>query len=377
MTISVEIRERLGDFQLDAKFASSGRLTALFGPSGSGKSSVINFIAGLIKASDGKAAVDGRVLFDSDKGINVPRHKRRIGYVFQEARLFPHLSVRQNLAYGRWFAPAEDRSMGSKGVIDLLGLGQILDRMPNLLSGGEKQRVAIGRALLSSPKLLLMDEPLASLDQARKSEILPYIERLRDETKVPIIYVSHSVAEVARLATDIVVMSNGMVIASGRTGEILQRSDLMPAEEQGEAGSVLEMAVVSFDEKYGITLLRSAVGEIRVPGRLSAIGKTIKLRVRARDVLVASQRPRGLSAQNLLEGKISEINRHGPLVDVKIDCAGTAIMSRITYQSSASLKLGVGMAVFAIVKTASIDAGSNEGARFHHAKMSGNRPFTD
>jgi molybdate transport system ATP-binding protein len=359
MTISVEIRERLGDFELDARFVSAGRLTALFGPSGSGKSSVINFIAGLIKASDGRVTVDGRVLFDTGKRINVPRHKRRIGYVFQEARLFPHMNVRQNLAYGRWFAPAEDRSVDSMGVIDLLGLGQILDRMPNLLSGGEKQRVAIGRALLSGPKLLLMDEPLASLDQARKSEIMPYIERLRDETKVPIIYVSHSVAEVARLATDIIVMSHGKVIASGTTEEIMQQSDLMPVEEQGEAGSMLEMVVVSFDDKFGITLLRSAVGEIRVPGRFAAIGKTIRLRVRSRDVLIANQRPEGLSALNVLEGKIAGINRHGPLVDVKIDCAGTAITSRITYQSSESLKLAVGMPMFAIVKTASIDAGNN------------------
>jgi len=359
MTISVEILERLGDFQLDARFVSAGRLTALFGPSGSGKSSVINFIAGLIKASDGKVTVDGRVLFDSDKRISIPKHKRRIGYVFQEARLFPHLSVRQNLAYGRWFAPAEDRSTDSKDVIALLGLEQILDRMPNLLSGGEKQRVAIGRALLSSPKLLLMDEPLASLDQARKSEIMPYIERLRDETKVPIIYVSHSVAEVARLATEIVVMSNGMVIASGSTEEILQRSDLMPVEEQGEAGSVLEMAVVSFDEKFGITLLRSAAGEIRIPGRFANTGKTIRLRVRARDVMIADQRLKGLSALNQLEGKIAGINRQGPIADVKIDCAGTSIMSRITYQSSQNLKLAVGMPIIAIVKTASIDAGNN------------------
>lgn len=358
MTIAVDILERLGDFQLDARFASAGRLTALFGPSGSGKSSLINFIAGLIKASDGNVTIDGRVLFDSDKRINVPSHKRRIGYVFQEARLFPHMTVRQNLAYGRWFAPAEDRGTDARGVIDLLGLQPILERMPNRLSGGEKQRVAFGRALLSGPKLLLMDEPLASLDQARKSEIMPYIERLRDETKVPIIYVSHSVAEVARLATDIVVMSNGMVIASGSTGEILQRSDLMPVEEQGEAGSLLEMAVVSFDDRFGITLLRSAVGEIRVPGRFAAIGKTIRLRVRARDVLIASQRPEGLSALNLLQGKIAEINRHGPLVDVKIDCAGTAITSRITYQSSESLKLAIGMPIFAILKTASIDTGN-------------------
>jgi molybdate transport system ATP-binding protein len=359
MTIAVDMRERLGDFQLDARFTSAGRLIALFGASGSGKSSVINFIAGLINASNGRVTVDGRVLVDTDQRINIPRHKRRIGYVFQEARLFPHMSVRQNLAYGRWFTPVADRSVDPNSVIKLLGLSQLLERMPNRLSGGEKQRVAIGRALLSGPKLLLMDEPLASLDQARKSEIMPYIERLRDETNVPIIYVSHSVAEVSRLATDIVVMSNGKVTASGTTEEIMQRSDLMPVEEQGEAGSVLEMVVVSYDEKFGITLLRSAVGEIRIPGRFAAIGKTIRLRVRARDILIADQKPKGLSALNLLEGKIADINRHGPFADVRIDCAGTPIMSRITYQSSESLKLVTGMPIFAIVKTVSIDAGDS------------------
>lgn len=198
MSVSVDIGHHQGSFVLDAAFESTGRLTALFGPSGSGKTSLINAIAGLIRPQRGRIAVDGRVLVDTGDGVFIPKHKRRIGMVFQDARLFPHLSVAANLRYGRWFAPAAERYGDIGAVVELLGIGHLLDRRPAGLSGGEKQRVAIGRALLASPRLLLMDEPLASLDEARKTEILPYIERLRDETKVPIVYVSHSVAEVAR-----------------------------------------------------------------------------------------------------------------------------------------------------------------------------------
>ena len=367
MTIDVDIRHRLGNFAIEAKFRNDGHLTALFGASGSGKSSLINMIAGLIQPSTGRIAIDGRVLVDTERGINVPSHRRRIGYVFQEARLFPHLTVRQNLAFGQWFAPAKDRITDTRRVIDLLGVGELLDRMPNGLSGGEKQRVAIGRALFSNPQLLLMDEPLASLDQARKAEILPYIERLRDETEVPIIYVSHSVAEIARLATDIVVMAAGKVTASGSTAEIMQRLDLMPAEERDEAGTVLDMAVVSHDSDFDMTLLRSAVGDMRVPGLLGETGSRIRLRLRARDIIVADRKPEGLSALNLLQGKISSIDHNGALTDLKIDCAGTLVMARITRQSAAQLRLAVGMPVHAVVKTVSIDAaGAFHGARPAH-----------
>jgi ABC-type nitrate/sulfonate/bicarbonate transport system ATPase subunit len=208
--IEVAVAHRLGAFQLDANFTSNGRLTALFGRSGSGKTSLVNIIAGLIRPAAGASLVDGQVLVDTKAGIFMPKHRRRIGYVFQEARLFPHLTVRQNLLFGRWFAP-RDAVAGSDlaGVLDLLGIGHLLERRPGALSGGEKQRVAIGRALLSKPRLLLMDEPLASLDEARKAEILPYIERLRDEIGIPIVYVSHSVAEVARLATTLVTVDQG------------------------------------------------------------------------------------------------------------------------------------------------------------------------
>jgi molybdate transport system ATP-binding protein len=207
--ISVAARHALGEFALDVGFESDARVIALFGPSGSGKSTLLNVVAGLIRPQVGLVRVEGRVLTDTQAGTFVPPHRRRIGYVFQDTRLFPHLSVRRNLAYGRWFTSASERYASSEEIVALLGLGTLLDRRPPTLSGGEKQRVAIGRALLASPRLLLMDEPLASLDAARKAETLPYIERLRDELAIPVVYVSHSRDEVDRLADEVVHLEAG------------------------------------------------------------------------------------------------------------------------------------------------------------------------
>jgi molybdate transport system ATP-binding protein len=359
MTLSVDIRHRLGPFALEASFASSGRLTALFGPSGSGKTSLVNIIAGLVRPAHARVAVDGRTLVDTANRSFMPKHRRRIGYVFQDARLFPHMSVRQNLRYGRWFAPRDERYADEARVVDLLGIGGLLDRRPDSLSGGERQRVAIGRALIASPRLILMDEPLASLDDARKAEILPYIERLRDEAKVPIVYVSHSVAEVARLATDVVLLSSGKVTACGPAAEILQRLDLLPQEEAGEGGALLEMTVVGHDEDFGMTVLRSAAGEIRVPRIAASPGERVRLRIRARDVMVATEPPRGLSALNILSGRISALNPgDGAVVDVTIDCGGEPVLARLTRQSTHSLGLAMGQPVYAVVKTLSFDRGS-------------------
>jgi molybdate transport system ATP-binding protein len=211
MSLEVDAKIRLGDFTLDAAFATKDKITALFGPSGAGKTSLINVISGLLKPEKGLVAVDRTVLLDTERGIDVPAHKRRIGYVFQERRLFPHLTVKQNLLYGRWFAPRDLRRDSLDEVVDLLDLSPLLHRGTLQLSGGEKQRVAIGRALLSSPRLLLLDEPLSSLDEARKQEVMPFLERLRDHARMPIVYVSHSVAEVERLANVVVFMDAGRV----------------------------------------------------------------------------------------------------------------------------------------------------------------------
>ncbi|TBR30662.1 MAG: molybdenum ABC transporter ATP-binding protein, partial [Reyranella sp.] len=212
MSLDIDVDHRRGNFRLQARFTAAPGLTALFGRSGSGKTSLVNIAGGLIRPDRGRIAIDGQTLVDTERGVCVPAHRRRIGYVFQDSRLFPHLSVRRNLLYGRWFARGDGGAAADLGsVVELLGIGHLLERDPDSLSGGEKQRVAIGRALLARPRLVLMDEPLASLDEARRAEILPFIERLRDEAGVPILYVSHSVAEVARLATTVVILSEGTV----------------------------------------------------------------------------------------------------------------------------------------------------------------------
>jgi molybdate transport system ATP-binding protein len=356
MSLQVDIRHRLGAFSLDAAFKTDGRLTALFGPSGSGKTSLVNLIGGLLRPNEGRIVADGRVLADTAAHIFIPRHKRRIGYVFQDARLFPHMTVRQNLRYGRFFTPVSERYSDMDGVVELLGLGHLLDRRPGLLSGGEKQRIAIGRALLASPRLILMDEPLASLDDRRKAEIMPYIERLRDETKIPIVYVSHSVAEVARLATDIVVLDEGRVAAAGPTSEILQRLDLLPEEERSEGGAVLEMRVTGRNEAFGMSSLASRAGEIHVAGLDAEPGATVRVRIRARDVIVATERPRGLSALNILAGRIAGVNSgNGQFADVLIDCNGEVITARITRQSADMLGLAAGLDVFAVIKSVTFD----------------------
>src|SRR5437868_14994047 len=288
--LSVAVEHRLGDFRLDAAFDSTGGLTALFGRSGAGKTSLVNAIAGLIRPARGRITLDETVLTDTERGVFVPARRRHIGYVFQEGRLFPHLTVKQNLLYGRWFA-RERRNTARPGevehVVDLLGIGDLLARRPANLSGGEKQRVAIGRALLAHPRLLVMDEPLASLDEARKAEILPYIERLRDEFAVPIVYVSHAIAEVARLATTMVVMSEGRVAAVGPTAAIMGRIDLFPLTGRAEAGAILITRVAEHDLRFGLSTLRAAAGDLRVPYIDMRLGTQLRVRVRARDVMTA------------------------------------------------------------------------------------------
>jgi molybdate transport system ATP-binding protein len=356
MSLDVDVRHRQGGFALDARFRSEGRLTALFGPSGSGKTTLVNAIGGLIRPQAGRIAVDGRVLVDTQNRIFVPKHRRRIGYVFQEGRLFPHLDVRRNLLYGRWFSPKAERKAGFERIVDLLNIGSLLDRRPSTLSGGEKQRVAIGRALLADPQLLLMDEPLASLDEARKAEIYPYIERLRDEGEIPVILVSHSVAEIARLASSIVVLAEGKVVAAGEASEILPRSGLFPQAGLAEAGALLEARVLRHEEAFALTVLEVRAGALTVPHLDAPVGKTLRVRLRARDVMLSLHRPEGLSALNILPGTVKAIGQgNGPSIDVTLDCSGDALFARVTRKSVEALGLKPGLRVHTIVKSIAFD----------------------
>jgi molybdate transport system ATP-binding protein len=357
MSLLLDIRHAQGSFKLDVAFESTGRLTAIFGASGSGKTTLVNVIAGLVKPQHARVVIDGTVLTDTAKGIAMPPHRRRVGYVFQDARLFPHLSVAGNLGFGEWFTPRTERYAAREQILELLGIGHLMARRPRDLSGGEKQRVAIGRALLASPRLLLMDEPLASLDQKRKDEIMPYLERLRDETRIPIIYVSHSVAEVMRLASDVAVLSEGHLSAFGRAAEIAQRLDLIPVEERDEGGAIIDMAVASHEEGFDMTRLASAAGEVFVPGFIGPAGTHARVRIRARDVMLATEEPRNISALNILRGTVSAIVDAGPsAVNVTLDCGGSAVVARITRQSAAALGLRRGLEAFAVVKAVSADA---------------------
>ncbi len=360
--LEVDIHHRFGDFTLAARFASGPGLTALFGRSGAGKSSVVNLIAGSLEPERGSITVDGTTLVDTARGVFVPKHRRRIGYVFQEDRLFPHLSVRHNLLFGRWFSPPAERRGSLDDVVALLGIGHLLQRRPGALSGGEKQRVALGRALLASPRLLLMDEPLAALDAPRKDEILPYIERLRDEVRIPIVYVSHSIAEVTRLATTIVLMSDGRVDAVGPVTELLCRLDLYPKMGRFEASAVIEARVAGVDATYWLSLLRAPAGELRVPRVDVPIGGTVRVRIRARDVTLALQRPQGLSALNMLPATIDAIGGDGgPVTDVRLAVAGGHLLARVTRRSIAELGLAPGRPVFAVIKSVAIDRHSVSG----------------
>jgi molybdate transport system ATP-binding protein len=354
--LAVDIRHRQGRFRLDVQFKAEQGLTTLFGRSGSGKTSIINIIAGLIRPDHAHIEIDGIVLEDTVRGISVPRHRRRVGYVFQEGRLFPHLTVRQNLLYGRWFAGIRTPGEDFARVVDLLGIGHLIDRRPGRLSGGEKQRVAIGRALLSSPRILLMDEPLASLDEDRKGEILPYIERLRDGSKVPIVYVSHSVAEVARLATTVVLVAEGKVAAAGPTAEIMQRLDLVALTHRADAGAVVEAVVEHHDDAAGLTELTSRAGLWRLHRIDAPIGARLRLLVHARDVILAKSPPVGISALNVLPGVVADIGaRDTPIVEVRIDCNGEGLVARLTRHSADQLGLMPGLPVYAVVKGVSFD----------------------
>jgi molybdate transport system ATP-binding protein len=350
MSLDIDVEHARGDFRLAAKFTAQSGVTALFGRSGSGKSSLVNIVAGLIRPQRGRIVIDGTTLVDTARRVFVPPHRRRVGYVFQDSRLFPHLNVRQNLLYGRWFSRGDGGAAGDfDSIVGLLGIGSLIERTPESLSGGEKQRVAIGRALLAHPRLLLMDEPLASLDEARRAEILPYIERLRDAAGVPILYVSHSVSEVARLATTVVILNEGKVTA---VGPVL---DILPLAEASDGGSVLEAVVAGHDEAFQLTTLASPAGALQVPKLAAAAGSIVRAYVRSRDVMLSLQPPQDISALNVLAGTITAITDSGAQADVRLDCNGAILISRLTTKSVQRLALAPGRQVYAVIKSVSFE----------------------
>ncbi|MBK8211134.1 MAG: molybdenum ABC transporter ATP-binding protein [Rhodospirillales bacterium] len=355
--LDVAVRQRLGNFVVDVAFQGpAAGVTALFGPSGSGKSTIISAIAGLRRPDAGHVRLGDVTFFDAAAGINQPLHRRRVGWVFQDARLFPHMSVRHNLLYGFRRAPAAECRIGFDQVVALLGIEPLLSRLPYALSGGEKQRVALGRALLSQPRLLLMDEPLASLDAGRKAEILPYIEKLRDEVRLPIVWVSHVLDEVARLADTLVILEHGRAVACGDITTLLARLDLFPPDSPYEAGALLTVRVAGHDNGFALTRLAFDGGELLVPRLAQPVGERLRIRIRARDVMLAGSEPPDLSALNVLSAVVEEVRMADAAhADIRLSIGKAQLVSRITRRSAERLNLAAGGRIFAVVKSVAID----------------------
>jgi molybdate transport system ATP-binding protein len=363
--IRAEFRGTIGKFALDAGFTAPAKgVTALFGPSGCGKTTVLRCIAGLLRIN-GVCEIDGDVWQD-ENGAFLPTHKRPLGYVFQEASLFQHLSVRRNLLFG---APRDNRD-GTKGgivfdeVIELLGIAKLLDRSPRNLSGGERQRVAIGRALLSQPKLLLMDEPLSALDRATKNEILPFLERLRDNLNLPVVYITHDIAEVERLADQMVLMDKGQVIGAGPL-EVLQSDPSLPLAAARDAAVGFVGIVQASDETYGLVTLDVRGGLLTVPAPPAPIGERRRIRVIASDVSLTREAPAPSSILNVLPARVvstKPVDSSEIIVVVALgqDGAGARLLSRVTRKASEALGLAEGVNIYAQVKAVALAPGRGE-----------------
>jgi len=351
MSIRARFRIDFPDFVLDADLDLPGRgVTALFGHSGSGKTTCLRAMAGLERAPGGYLEVNGEIWQDDAKGIFLPTHRRPLGYIFQDAALFPHLSVRDNLDFGRRRIDEKKRHVAVDDTIELLGIGSLLERMPEKLSGGEKSRVAMARALLTSPSLLLMDEPLAALDIRRKQEILPYLERLHDELSIPVIYVSHAPDEVARLADHLVLLEDGQVVASGPLSETLARTDLPPTFAD-DAGVVLE-TTLSGHEADNLSQLDFADGSLHVGRRKEAPGSRLRCRIHARDVSIALEKPRASSIVNILPATVTTVaatDTPGHVL-VQMRIGSTPLLARITERSQRELGIAPGQPVWAQIK---------------------------
>ncbi|QIB33013.1 molybdenum ABC transporter ATP-binding protein [Ancylobacter pratisalsi] len=359
--VDIQIR-RPGGFELEAQFVAPGSgVTALFGRSGAGKTTIIQAAAGVVRPDAGRIAVGDEVFFDSSRGINLPIEARRVGYVFQDSRLFPHMSVERNLRYGERRSRASVRAIGFDTVVDMLGIAHLLGRRPHTLSGGERQRVAIGRALLAQPRLLLMDEPLAALDAARKAEILPYLERLRDEMGLPILYVSHAIDEVLRLADMVVALREGRLVAAGALGEVMSAPEMLQVVGRFDLGTVIDCTVSRHDADYGLSDLAFFGGVLRVPQVERPVGATVRARVRARDVALALTKPEEVSVSNLLPATVEEVRRlEGPYADVILKVGDGHLAAMVTRESADRLALGAGLAVWAMIKSVAVDSRTSD-----------------
>ena len=353
--IEVSIKKSYGSFTLDARFESGAGVTALYGVSGAGKTSIVDAIAGLNRPDAGRIVVGGTALYDSSRAIFQPPEHRGIGYVFQEDRLFPHLTVRKNLQYGSQRTSGHNNGPDFETVIGLLGVEHLLDRLPHRLSGGEKQRVAIGRAVLSRPRLLLMDEPLANLDSTRRYEILPFLEKMCRDLEVPIIYVSHAIDEITRFADTLVVLDRGKTLAVGAVSEITARLDLGPLVDRRDAGTVLDGQIAAHDTMYKLTTVSFQGGRLVIPAIDGTVGDRLRLRIQARDIAIATTLPDNISTLNCLGGTITQVSASRQAhQDIQID-VGVPILARVTRRSVVELGLEPGREITALIKSVAVE----------------------
>jgi molybdate transport system ATP-binding protein len=351
----IALRLRRGAFTLEVDLRLPARgITMIYGASGAGKTSLLRGVAGLERADHGYVRIGGAVWQDDANKVFVPVWQRLLGYVFQEASLFEHLDVRGNLEYGLRRTAHADRHKLDR-AIDLLGIGALLGRRHDQLSGGERQRVAIARALATEPSLLLLDEPLAALDLPRRQEILPWLEKLRDEAHLPMLYVTHAADEVARLADHLIVLGGGRAVSAGPVAESLAAVDA-PIMLGDDAGALLQATVVELDSRWNLARARFAGGELWLRDSGLAVGRSLRLRILARDVSVACEEPARSSIQNRLRGRIETIapDRHPSQTLLRIDCGGIALLARVTRKSADELGLAVGMPVWALVKSVAV-----------------------
>lgn len=352
--LQVKARKQRGNFTLDVELQTpTPGVVALFGRSGCGKSTLTNIIAGLLSADDGLIELHGSKLLDWPARFSLPVAQRRIGYVFQDARLFPHYDVRGNLMYGAKRARVP-QFITADETIALLGLEPLLARKPQQLSGGEKQRVALGRALLSQPQLLLLDEPLASLDVARREEVLPYLEKLRDRLAIPMVYVSHQFDEVLRLATQVVVLDQGRVLVQGDIGVVSAHPALRAIVGADSIGAVVDGHVITNHDQSGLADITVGNGVLRIYTHAN-VGTRVRIQILARDVILATRPPEGLSVRNALLGNIARIEPDEHFTDlVFVNVGDATIMARITRVATDALRLNVGQPIWALVKAVSL-----------------------
>jgi len=352
--LDVSLRQQRGNFQLDVAFrAPTPGVVALFGRSGCGKTTLVNLIAGLLPAQQGRIQLDDERWLDTDTHVNVVAEQRRVGYVFQDARLFPHFSVRGNLLYGARRTRGAREVISFDDVVGLLGLAALLDRRPGTLSGGEKQRVALGRALLAQPRLLLLDEPLSSLDAARREEVLPYLEQLRDHCAIPMILVSHQFDEVLRLATQVVVLDAGRVVAQGDIAAVSLTPALRAIVGPEALGAVVDGRVERVDAATGLVDIAVGSGQLRIPCAGAQAGNLMRVQLLARDIILATREPQGLSVRNQLRGVIQSISADGDSDLIEVDIGAAVALARITRSATQELRLAPGLVVWVLIKAVS------------------------